>query len=83
MFATTLYIRRQFVQIIGHLLDGHGKLEAMFSCTIIYAIDLLVASTIGALTVFGANRSLIGGSRQFSQALRMFLFDRSSLLEEC
>lgn len=75
-------IRCEFVQVVGHLLERHGKLQTMVGHPIVEPVELINATAVGALTVLGAMRSVVERAGQLPQALGMFFLLRRSLLQE-
>ena len=49
---------------------------------IVEPVELINTTAVGALTVFGAMRSVVEGAGQLPQALGMFFLLRRSLLQE-
>jgi hypothetical protein len=70
------------VQIIGHLLEGDGELQAMIGHALLQAVYIFIAGAVSALSVLGALRSIINGTRQLPQPLSMLLLQGTSFLQK-
>lgn len=65
-----------------HLVEGSGKLRAVFRHAVVYEDHLVVGLAKGALAMLGAARAFLGGAAKLLEALGMVVFENGSLLEE-
>jgi hypothetical protein len=82
LLAAALDVGGELVQVIGHLVEGDGKLEAMVYHSLLNSVDVLVAGTVCSLSVLGALRRIVDHAGQFSQPLSVLFFKGSSLFQE-
>jgi hypothetical protein len=71
------------VQIVGHLLEGDGELEAMVDHSLLETVDIFVTGAVCALSILGTLRRIADHARQLSQPLSVLFFKRSSLFQKC
>ena len=73
LLATTFDSRRELEQIVRHLLQGYGELQAMVGHTLLQSMNILVTGAVGALAVLVSVRGFLDSAGQLPQPLSMFL----------
>lgn len=82
LLATPFDVRRQLLQVLRHLLERDGELQAVVGHAILYPTDLIVGTAVGSLAVIGPVRRLLRQAGEFLQTLRVFLLEGCSFLQE-
>lgn len=82
VFPSSFRVRCQLMEFFRHYQEGARELEAMIGHVIVDLGDFSVIVGEGALSAFGSSYDISGASTESFQALRVFLFEDGSLLQE-
>lgn len=76
LLTAPLNIGREFIKIISHLLQRHGKLKSVVRHAVVETIEFIVILTVSTLAVLVAISGVVKGTRELAQALRMLFLQR-------